>query len=100
MSAQVLICRVEGQRISFLTKLLQVLFTIFTFPAGINQTTYCCKITYFKFANMSTDFCYSANYFMTGYNGIHRAMPFIPGAVQVRVADAAIKDVDFNIMCC
>lgn len=55
-------------------------------------------ITHFEFADLAADGHHSTDDFMTRYDGIVGPAPVIASGVQIGVADAAIKNVDFHII--
>ena len=78
-------------------KLLEMIAAILAGPAGINHATDRGEFAFAEFFNFATDFHDPADDFVTGHAGIFRAAPFAARRVDVRMANAAEKDVDLDV---
>jgi len=89
---------VVGEDRAFFAELFQMLAAARAFPAGIHQAADRRGIPDFEFADVIAHCSHLANDLMAGNAGIDRVVPFVAGLMQVRVADAAVEDVDLHVM--
>src|SRR6478672_7416535 len=92
------IWRIVGARITVLTVLLQTFTTIIAFATTVHHTSYRSQLAYFKFFNVTTDTHHSSHDLVTGHTRVDGSMPFIPGGVKIRVANATIQDLNLYIV--
>ena len=89
---------VVGESRAGRAKLLQIFLAVFASAAGIHHAADGGKIAFLEFFHVRAGLDDAADDFMSGHAGISRAFPFIAGDVNVRVADAAVKDLDLNVV--
>ena len=89
---------VVGSGESVIAVLLLTLVTGRTVPTTIHHATDTGKITDFKIFDLFTDGNDAAHNFVTGNGGIQRVFPFIPGGVQIGMADAAKEYIYLDII--
>src|SRR3569623_1454736 len=82
---------------SVLTILFQPIVTGFAMAAAIDQTTHADNIAWFKFCNGISNRAHAANDLVTGHNGIMRSTPLIARRMNIRMADAAIQNINHYI---
>lgn len=68
------------------------------FTAGIHHATDSGQIALFEFLYARTGFGHSADDFVSGHARIGRAAPFIARLMHIRVANAAIQDLNLNLL--
>jgi len=67
-------------------------------PARIHHAADSRKITFLKLRDAGTGFHDTAHDFVAWHAWVNRVVPFIPGLMDIRVADATIQDVDLNVL--
>src|SRR3569623_844157 len=82
---------------SVLTILFQPIVTGFAMAAAIDQTPHADNIAWFKFCNGISNRAHAANDLVTGHNGIMRSTPLIARRLNIRMADAAIQNINHYI---
>ncbi len=83
------------------TELLEASLAIGAGPVGIHQAAHTGKVAHLEFRHGGPGVGDSADDLVawdTGVHGRHDAAPLVPRRVQVRVADAAIEDLDPHIV--
>src|SRR5262249_24884434 len=78
-------------------KLLQAVFAAFAFPAGVHQATHAGVVSHLEFADLRSDTGYAAHNLVSWDHRQRAAAPFIPGLMDVGVANAAIVDLDQDV---
>src|SRR5437879_6495235 len=70
---------------------------VLTGAARITQAPHSAQVTGPELGHAGTDSGDAAHNFMARHTGVNRVVPFIPGLMQVRVADPAVENFDFEI---
>jgi hypothetical protein len=88
---------VGGSKTGFAILLFLLLAEV-TFTAGIDHYPDTHHITSFEVGYRSTGFPYPTNNLVTGYQRIAADRPLVTRHMQIGVAYAAVKDIDFDIL--
>jgi hypothetical protein len=78
--------------------LFQVILAIFTFAAGIDQTTDPNRISDFEFVDMVADLGDPSDYFVTGYQGKEGHTPVVSDKMQIGMTNTAIQNFHQHIV--
>ena len=79
-------------------ELLEVFLAVDAFAAGIHEAAHADHIADLVGFHIGADLAHTADNFVARHSRIGGVVPFIADEVQVRVADAAIEDVDADIV--
>lgn len=94
MAARAPVGAVVGFRVAVVAILLEALPAVAAFAAGIHEHAYADNVSRLEFAGPAADSLDAADDLMTGHAGIERAAPDLARAIEIRVADPAIFDLD------
>ncbi len=97
MAAGVAIGAVVGRRKARLAILLETLTAIVAGAAGIDHAADTGEVTRLERGHRLADANDLADDLMAGDTGINGVRPFVPGLVQIRMADAAVEDFNIDI---
>jgi hypothetical protein len=79
-------------------KLIQSLFSVIAFPAGVYQAAYARQVTRLEPRNGRTHLANPAYDLMARYHWVFRIAPLIPHLVNVRMANATVEDLEMHIV--
>ncbi len=94
----VFIRAVVGEGHAVLAKLFEAVLAAFASAARIYQATNGGDVAFLELFNLCTGFHDAADDFMAGHAWVGRAVPFVADGVQIRVANATIKDLDLHVV--
>src|SRR5207247_2419555 len=69
--------------------------------AGVDHAAHADNVAFFELLYSAAGFCNPANNFVARHAGIHcrqSVLPFIAHLMQVRMADAAVLDIDLHVV--
>ena len=75
-----------------------MIFAIFAGAAGIYHATDAREIAFLKCFDVRADLHNATDNFVSRHARIRRAVPFVAGDVDIRVADAAIQNLNLHIV--
>jgi hypothetical protein len=78
--------------------LFQAGFAFRTFATGINKTPDSGQIACFEFGDVIPRLDHAADNLVTWHHRIDRTTPLVASLVNIRMADAAIQNVDLDVM--
>ena len=78
--------------------MLQVLLAIFTGTAGIHEAANGGDVAFLEFFDVRADLDDASDDFLARHARVGGAVPFVAGNMHVRVADAAVKNLDLHIV--
>ena len=97
LTTEMFVGAVVRERCAGKAELFSSILAIFTGMARINHAAHCADVTCFKFGHAIAHAFHAANDFVPRHTGINGIMPFIAGLMQIRVANTAIENFDFNV---
>ena len=97
-AAAVFIRAVEGKDRALVAELFEIFLAAFTDAAGIHQTTDAGDVAFLELLDVRAGFRDASDDFMARHAGISGALPFVAGGMHVRVADAAVKNLDLHVV--
>src|SRR5208337_3561268 len=100
-AAKLLVFRVVGEGCHVLAKLLFSRAATGAHSAGIDHAAYRCHIAFLEFLDCAARLYDAANNFVSGHTGIdggHGVDPLVADLVQIRMADAAVENLDLDIL--
>jgi hypothetical protein len=93
-----LVRRVVGEGRALLAELFEAVLAILAGAAGIHHAADGGDVAFLEFFDVCADFHHAPDDFMAGHAGIGCAVPFIADDVDIRMADAAEKNLYLHIM--
>ena len=78
--------------------MFEPVLAVFTGAAGIHHAADGGDVAFLEFFDLHASFGYASDDFMAGHARIGGALPFVADDVQVRVADAAEKNLDLHVV--
>ena len=96
--AGVFIGAVTGKGRAFFGKLFEAVLAAFAFAARIHHATDAGNVAFLELFDVRTHFGYASDDFMAGHARIRGAMPLVADDVQIRMADAAKKNLDLHVV--
>ena len=97
-AAGVFVRAVVGEGRAVLAELFEVVLAAFTGAAGIHQATHAGDVAFLELFNVRASFHDAPDDFMAGHARVGGAVPFVADGMQVRVANATIKNLDLHVM--
>ena len=94
----ILLVAVVGGAHPFFTILFLAGVALWTFATGINEAADTGEVADFEFCDLIARLDHAADNFVSRHHGINRVAPFVAGLMDVGVADAAIEDLDLDVV--